>query len=132
MISKKIWGLLIAKVSLVTIATSSFFTYQYHIPIKRAVNNLLHDDITVEENFYRDPNGLYVQTSINEDGNKEVYLVHGPTQTRYGIQSDMLPSSENMLDGILQRSMNCSSEDAKKQLQVINTIEDMLYRRVEW
>jgi len=131
MLSKKLIGVIVAKVSLLTVLSSAYVTYQFHEPIKRVAGNLLRRDVQVERGFFRDPNGLYVDDVINEDGKKEVYLVHAPTGKRIPVMEDMYAGNSEMLESILGRSGRVSSGEAKRYLVGLNKIEDVLYRRLE-
>lgn len=131
MLSKKLIGVIIAKVSLLTVLSSAYVTYQFHEPIKRVAGNLLRRDVQVERGFFRDPNGLYVDDIINEDGKKEVYLVHAPTGKKIAVLEDMCTSTEEMLESVLLRCGGMGSGEAKRYLVGLNKIEDVLYRRLE-
>jgi len=122
--------MLVAKASLVTVISTSCVTYQFHEPIKRVVGNLLHRDVMVENGFFKDPNGLYVDVGINEDGDREAYLMHGPTGKRVAVLEDMYGRTEGMLESVLNRSDRFSSEEARRYLPKLNLIEESLYRRL--
>lgn len=129
MLSKKVIGIILTKVSLITMLTASYFTYLYHEPIRRVVGNLMHEDVVVEKGYFRDPYGLKIEDKINEDGKREVYLIHAPSEKRMPIKEDFFPDTGSMLEGILKRTENGegSKEERKSYLNKISQIEKKLY-----
>jgi hypothetical protein len=127
-LSKLLW----AKVSLITVVTSMYFTYQYYQPLRRVAYNVLHRDVGIEQGFFRDPNGLYVDVEINENGNREAYLMHDSEGWKNReILEDGYFKTHNMLECIARRARSMDREEAKNYMRLIDSIEDTLYERIE-
>ena len=78
---------------------------QHHQEVKRIEHNLLYNDRKAAPGFFPDPLGLEIQYSFDDQGNVESYLLHTPSGKKFAIQSDMMPSSQHMLETILQREV---------------------------
>jgi hypothetical protein len=130
MVSKKLIGFLVTNISIATIVSSSYFTYQLYEPMKRVVNNLFHRDVQVEQGFFKDPNGLSVQSYINERGTREVYMLHSPSNTKIPVKQDMYPDTNSMLENILGRTEDLDKDEARQYLRMMNDIQKAMYDRL--
>lgn len=128
--SKTFWGIFWTKFSLITAATSAYFTYTNHENLNRFIDNVMYNDIRVAQNYFEDSNGLIIDKTINNNGLEEVYLLHRPSGEKYSICTDMMPPTSSMLESIANRSSDFSKDDCKKYLDMINSIEKKLYEKL--
>ncbi|MFT4297919.1 MAG: hypothetical protein ACMXX5_01885 [Candidatus Woesearchaeota archaeon] len=130
MASKKLIGFLATNISIATIVSSAFFTYRFYQPMRRAVNNVFYNDVNVEQGFFRDPNGLSVESIINEHGTREVYLIHQPSNSKIEIKQDMFPDTASMLETLLRRANEMQPEESRQYLRTMNEIQRAMYERL--
>jgi hypothetical protein len=126
------WKLIIANLSLAGMLTSAYFTYQFHEPITRAMQTLTKRDVIVEREYFKDPNGLRIETIINEKGKQEIYLKHSPSGTRVPIRHDLHPNTESMLEVLLERTKNyeINKENIKPYLDMMTEIQKRMYNNL--
>jgi hypothetical protein len=127
MVSKKLIGFLATNISIATIVSSSYFTYRFHQPMRRAVNNVFYNDVQVESGFFKDPNGLSIESYINNSGTKEIYLFHKPSNCKIPIKYDMFPDTESMLENLLRRTTKMTPDESRQYLKLMNEIQRRMY-----
>jgi len=130
MVSKTFLGILWTKFSIITAATSAYFTYINHDTLNRFVDNIMYNDVSVENGYFNDANGLIIDKQINSEGLEEVYLLHQPSKKNYPILKDMMPPTDSMLECILGRVNGFTNDERKEYLNKINGIEKKLYQNL--
>ncbi|MFT4343411.1 MAG: hypothetical protein ACMXYE_01550 [Candidatus Woesearchaeota archaeon] len=129
--SKIVSALISANISVMSIFSTAYFTHKFHQPIHRMVNNIMHRDIQTEEGHFKDPYGLQVVGKINEQGKRETYLIHTPSQKKIQITPDMFPQTASMLEKIVERSSDMTPHEAHDYLRALNTIQGTLYEIID-
>ncbi len=124
----KVMGIMWTKMSLV--AVTGYFVYLAHYPINRFMKNVMLHDVEVVQGDYKDPFGLCIDAVINSNGVKEVYMIHKPSGSKERVKEDMGLETTSMLEKVLGRAENMSSDEIKEYLPKLNQIEDVMYRRL--
>ncbi|MGM5488390.1 MAG: hypothetical protein ACQESG_05565 [Nanobdellota archaeon] len=108
--------LLSSRASVGLLLFSCYFGAQNHEFINRVEDYVLHHNISVEQNYFRDPRGLEIDLYTNEHGEREVYLLHTESGKRLAIMEDMAPSTDAMLES-LEARMDTMSYSERGKLQ---------------
>ncbi|MFO7711252.1 MAG: hypothetical protein R6V53_05800 [Candidatus Woesearchaeota archaeon] len=110
-------AMMASKMSLGLLVFACYIGAKNHEFINRLEDYFLHHNVAVEQKYFNDPRGLYVDLSINEKGRREVYLVHEESGKRLAIKEDMAPSTKTMIDCLESRldDMSYQERDAVKQ-----------------
>ncbi|MFP4424519.1 MAG: hypothetical protein ACLFP2_04800 [Candidatus Woesearchaeota archaeon] len=110
-------AMMASKVSLGLLVFSCYIGAKNHELINRLEDYILHHNVPVEQKYFSDPRGLYVDLSINDKGRREVYLVHEESGKRLAIKEDMVPSTKDIIDCLESRleDMSYQERDAVKK-----------------
>jgi len=118
------------KIGIAGLIAAAYIGYKNHEVIGRFEENILKRNIKVERGFFPDVVGLSVESSINSSGYREVYLIHRQSGKRIAIMYDMLPKTDTMLEGLIERAERMKKEELKSTLDKIIRLEKILYERL--
>jgi hypothetical protein len=117
------------KLSVVGLIMAAYIGYKHHEPIGRLEANLFKKNIKVEKGYFPDGMGLGIEIPINSSGHREAYLIHHESGKKVAIMYDMLPQTDTMLEGLINRVELMNSTEARTSLIKVNELERKLYDR---
>lgn len=76
----------------------------YHEPLLRITDKLIYENIPVEKGFFQDPYGLRIETTLNKNGKREVYMVYENNKLCIPITYHVISHFEtNGLENVVER-----------------------------
>ncbi|MCB9358315.1 hypothetical protein H6503_00130 [Candidatus Woesearchaeota archaeon] len=96
--------IIMANAGLTGLAVASWFTFEYHTPIDKAVYNLTDGNRQIAEEYWQDPKGLSIETVVNTNGYLEVYLMH-ESGWKKPIMRDGYSDNVGMLKALYDREI---------------------------
>jgi hypothetical protein len=106
----------------------SYFTYVNHPALKRIEDSLFLRNVPIAEHSFPDPAGAYTETGIDEEGMKQLYLVH--EERKLKLDRYLLPETDYLLDRFQRRACRMEKDEAEKTLDSLLKIKKSLYSRM--
>lgn len=128
--NKKLIWLLSSRLGITTLLVSGYLKYKADMHIPQIIDNIRYRNVPMQQGFFCDPNGLYIDSIVNSNGCREAYLVHERSNLRIPITEGLMLNMQSLLEQFGERIGECNSAEARQYLRKMNDLENRLLDRL--